>query len=88
MQMKILLLWWLEIKVIWNISEVLDLRKHRDSLKLIVILVNNTIDISFMETSALNASNVDSAFKQIVTDIYKLTLEGKFDYGIGGIRGG
>ncbi len=46
------------------------------------------LDISFIETSALKAHNVDPAFRQIINEIYNLTLEGKFDSGIGGIRAG
>jgi len=30
-------------------------------------------NLSFMETSALDASNVEAAFQQIITDIYHLT---------------
>jgi hypothetical protein len=37
------------------------------------------LDISFIETSALKAHNVDPAFRQIINEIYNLTLEGKFD---------
>ena len=44
--------------------------------------------ISFIETSAYNSQNVDVAFMQIITEIYKLTEQGKFDQGFGGFRSG
>jgi hypothetical protein len=31
------------------------------------------IEIAYIETSALNASNVDKAFKNLVTEIYKIS---------------
>jgi hypothetical protein len=40
-----------------------------------------SIEIPFMETSALNASNVDTAFRNLVQEIYRLTISGKFDNG-------
>ena len=46
------------------------------------------IDLSFVETSAYNASNVETAFKQIITEIFKLTEAGKFDHGYGVYKAG
>lgn len=39
------------------------------------------IEIPFIETSALNATNVDTAFRNLVQEIYRLTISGKFDQG-------
>ena len=33
----------------------------------------NILEIAYIETSALNASNVDKAFKNLVTEIYKIS---------------
>ena len=35
--------------------------------------------LSFIETSALDASNVDSAFQTILTDIYRIVSSKQFD---------
>ena len=37
------------------------------------ILINIVLEIAYIETSALNASNVDKAFKNLVTEIYKIS---------------
>ena len=39
------------------------------------------IEIPFIETSALNASNVDTAFKNLIHEIFRLNAAGKFDNG-------
>ena len=61
---------------------------HNKIVNTFIIGLFIILDISFIETSALKAHNVDPAFRQIINEIYNLTLEGKFDSGIGGIRAG
>ena len=57
------------------------MKTHKNSLKIIVSLSSTsqiTVDIAFVETSALNASNVDTAFRKLISEIYKLAKAGKF----------
>jgi len=48
--------------------------------KVSLSLPNNVVTgIMFVESSALNASNVSTAFEMLVGSIYKKLLEGQFD---------
>ncbi len=76
------------ITLIGNKSDLKHLRavKYEDGLKFaelhcMVFHLKMSIEIPFMETSALNASNVDTAFRNLVQEIYRLTISGKFDNG-------
>ena len=44
----------------------------------IVIILSIVLEISFIETSALNSQNVDVAFKNLITEVHRLTVAGKF----------
>eukprot|EP00347_Sterkiella_histriomuscorum_P005301 403357125 len=69
------------ITLIGNKSDLKHLRavKFEDAQKLA-----QTYQIPFIETSALNSMNVDAAFMNLINEIYRLTLAGKFDYGFMG----
>ena len=36
------------------------------------------IEVRFVESSALNASNVEMAFKDLITDVYEKMKQGEF----------
>ena len=63
------LCWW-EISLIWSIC-VLSLRKRPRSLLVSYFHVANN-NLSFIETSALDGANVETAFQNILTEIYKV----------------
>ena len=40
---------------------------------------NRAIGLSFVESSALNSSNVDTAFERLITSIYTKMINNKFN---------
>ena len=45
----------------------------------IIFKTNRTIGLSFVESSALNSSNVDTAFERLITSIYTKMINNKFN---------
>ena len=66
--------------LIGNKSDLSDIRQvkmdeamHYAEMNRKFIYINNILEIAYIETSALNASNVEKAFKNLVTEIYKIS---------------
>jgi Ras-related protein Rab-11A len=66
--------------LIGNKSDLSDRRQvkmdeamHYAEMNRKFIYINNILEIAYIETSALNASNVEKAFKNLVTEIYKIS---------------
>ncbi len=67
--------------LIGNKSDLQEKRqvKHEEALNFsekhckFLILLILSVEMAYIETSALNASNVDKAFRNLVTEIYKIS---------------
>ena len=45
----------------------------------LIFETNRAIGLSFVESSALNSSNVDTAFERLITSIYTKMINNKFN---------
>jgi GTPase SAR1 family protein len=82
--LSIILLFYLSvINQILNNNELSLQKKHRNMHHIMVnqyeSLLIIIIGISFIETSALDSTNVDKAFMKVINDIYHQTMKENYE---------